>query len=278
MIDDPSDCPSNPGGQYSDVARFAEQEAAAALAGQQSTQAATAITLATVLPLAALVAAGAAGRVLWQRRLRRRRHAAARAAAWQGGSNAPNPVPLPPLDGRRRRVQELLASSPGGLRQRIGLMPLEALPDALAHHVASMRHRRPGTPTATATQPVEQELPLWSAHTPVEDVLPLLWQPQSSSSGSGGEAPPGSRQWRLDTQSLQLSAGELELVVASDGLLTLLGEGRSTSVYLGRLSGREVAVKVGWCTGVWLRVAGVGEEGVKTTLRAVKPVEQPTIA
>ncbi|EFN50972.1 hypothetical protein CHLNCDRAFT_141610 [Chlorella variabilis] len=53
-----------------------------------------------------------------------------------------------------------------------------------------------------------------------------------------------SRQWGLDTTSLQLEAKELELVTGRDGRLVELGEGAYAVVYLGSLSGAQVAVKV----------------------------------
>jgi serine/threonine protein kinase len=81
------------------------------------------------------------------------------------------------------------------------------------------------------------------------------WGSFSSSRGSGGSMeslpraaaarPPASRQWGLETDSLRLAPGELQMQTAPDGSLCLLGEGSSSTVYLGRLGGYEdVAVKV----------------------------------
>lgn len=52
------------------------------------------------------------------------------------------------------------------------------------------------------------------------------------------------RRWGLETASLQLQLGALEFVADADGQLVELGEGGHAVVYLARLQGVEVAVKV----------------------------------
>jgi len=128
--------------------------------------------LATLLPLAVLVAAGAVGRVLWQRHLHRdmrqllsgqqpedlqgllfhTSRCSHEASRQQGCTSGDGLVHMPV--GQKQRLKAALQSrlagdfdaggSTGGGRG-IELMPVEALPDALAHHLGSMRPQPPGT-------------------------------------------------------------------------------------------------------------------------------------
>lgn len=155
---------------------------------------------------------------------------------------------------RRQRIESLLRSKLSQPRKRIELVLLQQLPDALAHRVG---FKQRGSQPTTAAEAMPG-----AAFNGLQAV-PEGWQYSSwgsfgSISSSAGGGPKGlleaatsrprtpiSRQWGLETDSLRLSPGELELLTGPDGTLCLLGEGSSSAVYLGRLGSYEdVAVKV----------------------------------
>lgn len=155
---------------------------------------------------------------------------------------------------RRQRIQSLLRSQLSQPRQRIELVLLQQLPDASAHQVGSKQRGSQPT-TAADAMPGAAFSGLQAV---LEERRYSIWGSFGSSSSGGGSSTRGileaaaarpqaplSRQWGLDTDSLRLQPGELEMLTGPDGTLCLLGEGSSSAVYLGRLGSYEdVAVKV----------------------------------
>ena len=197
---------------------------------------------------------------------------------------------------RRARLADMLQQETEGSSRRFGMVPLQALPAAFTHQlrgrqrgaaaVAVGPHNNGAGSSALASelaQPLPSEtaaLSLRASACPAAEVElgeGSLEHPATSSS-DGGDLIKMSRQWGLDTTSLQLEAKELEvcvwiggwrccgaagkraslnhfnlcclwpchlqLVTGRDGRLVELGEGAYAVVYLGSLSGAQVAVKV----------------------------------
>lgn len=154
---------------------------------------------------------------------------------------------------RLHRIESMLRSQL--VQSRIELVALQHLPAAMVHRVGC-KHSPAAAPPAldpmhySRLQPVdeEQQHNSWGS---------LGGSGSGDSSKAPLEAgtsrpPPASRQWGLGTDSLRLQPGELEMVGGPDDTLCLLGEGSSSAVFLGRLTGQEdVAVKVSdWGSGL----------------------------
>ena len=223
---------------------------------------------AAILPLALLALAGVSVLALRRRQLRSQtadgRHSKAgagetrplvreQACEQSGLQHDGSPTAHGGSCHRRHRIERMLRSQMSQPRQGIELVPLQRLPAGLAHQLGSMRHAR--RPISTAAAAADLQLPAYSQLQPVwEGQQHGSWGGFSSSTGQGRAAdllggsaarPPASRQWGLETDSLRLAPGELELCTGPSGTLCLLGEGSSSSVYLGRLGGYEdVAIKV----------------------------------
>ncbi|KAL4440185.1 hypothetical protein ABPG75_003186 [Micractinium tetrahymenae] len=192
-------------------------------------------------------------------------------------SGAPSSVLELPGSSRRARLEAQLSaqvatsggSGQGGRVGAVEMLPLEALPTALAHQLGSLRRAAAATlagggggaarasghassvqahchtlggSTAVGTGSGSglldackaADVDAWAAGA-------LAASPPPSEPGS---SPPLSRQWGMATDSLRLSAGELQLLVGPDGRFVELGAGSYAVVYCGRLKGRPVAVKM----------------------------------
>lgn len=113
------------------------------------------------------------------------------------------------------------------------MMPVRALSTVLAHQLSASSGRAVVTGAAgPSSEPANGE----------EESLRLLPPGREHLRGPGQSAV--GREWGLETTSLLLEAEELELVVGADGQLVELGEGAFAIVYLGKLGGVPVAVKV----------------------------------
>lgn len=260
--------------------RAADAQAAALRAAQRRRS--RAMAAAALVPMALLALAGAGWRAVHRRRLREQPELKRRSLAREGApllpmegcssreaGQRPEGAQLPfDFRCRRQRIESLLSGS----RRRIEMTPMEQLPAALTHQIRSMRHggwhaagaAAAGAPcggAASAAAPAVAAAAVELApYSPLQLHRHSSWGGFGSSSSSGsrssdcsgssdgsrdGATPRGSRRWGLETHSLQLLPGELELYTAPDGTLALLGEGSSAAVYLGNLGGLDVAVKVG---------------------------------
>jgi hypothetical protein len=220
---------------------------------QQQSPGALVAGMASLAVLCAVAAAGVAGRVVLRRgrlrqaeagqhshsremhsllhRQRQRRTSSAagsseRNVAEEGGS------PLLPMNRGQDRLAALLHAELGSQQHRgIEMLPLEALPAALAHQLGSLRtaEKSSGAARSAASRagaaaraadvaqwvPKEaQQLPPTQQAGEVEmDLLPGVNQAggMPGIQGGYGSMPPPSRQWGLPTDSLQVSPGQLEV-------------------------------------------------------------------
>lgn len=190
--------------------------------------------LAGALATAAAVAAAAAGRM----QLRRRKAARARlwrdaeaeellggaphsatssdgaAAAAAGARARPSAGGLVCVN-RRKRLAALLSDEvQRGRGGAVEMVPMEALPTALAHQLGSSRWRSlpPARPARGSMAAVPEE-----GAAAVSDALQHEWasMPPAAAVSSGGAGatvhPPASRQWQLPSESLRLQEQELEV-------------------------------------------------------------------
>ncbi|KAL4855737.1 3-deoxy-manno-octulosonate cytidylyltransferase [Chlorella vulgaris] len=208
-------------------------------------QSGTTFSAALATVLASVAVCTAAGLLLWRRGkcgswlqpgerqpllLSQRRGGAslpAPAFATAPGAAAVHPV-------RRARLMSVLASAAAeGSGRGIEMMPVRALSTVLAHQLSASSGRAVVTGAAgPPPEPANGE----------EESLRLLPPGREHLRGAGQSAV--GREWGLETTSLLLEAEELELVVGADGQLVELGEGAFAIVYLGKLGGVPVAVKV----------------------------------
>ena len=177
---------------------------------------AAARALAVGLPLAVLGAAGVVGGVLWRRRLQRRRLGALSLQRVDGSAVADALGGVRdcaqcrfPLLTRQGRIEALLRS---GLVQPEGsasitLVPLDRLPQLLAHHLVSLR-RHPPPNSSVGLRRGRQLTGDWLERAAL---LPGVL----GSSGEGGAAAPAGRRWQLPSESMRLPPGELEVCSGS---------------------------------------------------------------
>lgn len=115
---------------------------------------------------------------------------------------------------RRARLAAMVRSAMGGsLHSRsVNMLPLGALPATLAHRLASLPRHGGGAPVSLSSLgEIElQKLPLVAEHSvsSVDDWLQASAKLHSAGSQGGDQQ---AWQWGLDTQSLRLSANELEV-------------------------------------------------------------------
>ena len=162
-----------------------------------------------------------------------------RSAAGEGGS------PLLPGSRGQERLAALLHAELGSQQQRgIEMLPLEALPAALAHQLGSLRKatKSAGAARAAASRAAAaaREAPAAAAAAAARAADVANWVPAeahqllsaqnageiglevppgvnqaggapSINEGDDGSAPPLSRQWGLPTDSLQVSPGHMEV-------------------------------------------------------------------
>ena len=199
-----------------------------------------AASLAALLLLAALVAGGALGRVLLHRKLRQRgsdcqQHGAHSAlprqrhsrTAWHtGAATEPATAGGATQPRKRARLVALVeAELDSANSQGIEMLPLDALPATLAHRMGSMR-RHPPRPASTVQTSFRRG---WSAPSSAAgkqhldgEAQHLLAVPEEALLGSSGSQQPGharpqsssqldGRQWGLNTQSLRVRPGDLQV-------------------------------------------------------------------
>ena len=169
--------------------------------------------LAAVLLLCALVAAGAASRVMWHRNVRRR-HSQMEHGPGEtqrllqmrqlGGATAGlgdvTRADGPPDRGRQAQLAALVKATFGdGAAHSISILDLVTLPATIAHHVGAKGSDQHAAAAAVAHADPQQQTQ------------------QQGWSMRGSSSAPASRQWRLDTRSLQLSP-EGVMVRAAAGL------------------------------------------------------------
>ncbi|KAI3433944.1 hypothetical protein D9Q98_003746 [Chlorella vulgaris] len=220
------------------------------------------VGVAVLLPGAALLAAAAGGWMLWQRRLRRGWYVAVQKvppdtelderlgpASWRSRTAASRTGEWVArgIGGKRARLASLVTSRASG---GVSMIPLAPLPAAPAHHLplrqasAADRGNVHASDNGTA----------WGVAVAVPAADSPRQQPQLAGgklSPAEGNELPGSgvcnleaATWGLATFSLQLQDGMLEFVSDGGGQLMVLGEGGHAVVYLARLRGIAVAVKV----------------------------------
>ena len=193
--------------------------------------------LAALLLLAALVGAGAAGTVMWNRQVLRRRRAQRDSeeigllgpeeppshVRERGGSGA---TARPP--GRRAAMSALLRRELGNDSGRCGveLMPLDRLPGVLAHQLGSMRQR----PRQDCRGDLDGGLAQFGGPALHDSPQPSATMGKAEgraaelSGGADGRMTsasqrhmggpsvvPASRRWGLETGSLRVPAGEIDV-------------------------------------------------------------------
>ena len=201
--------------------------------------------LAALLPVGALLAAGAMGQRLWRRKQQRtgggglqlsqRQREDLHSLRPQPGDDVPANAGRSALGsmarrGKRSRLAALLQQVIGDQREGLMMVPIAKLPTALAHQLGSVRkaaasrQRRGSRPAAAADGgmlPYELAAPLsassgtaytsdassWASRDLELAVLDPLAAAQSS--GGSSNSPSGSRHWRLQTTSLQVPLGAL---------------------------------------------------------------------
>ena len=186
------------------------------------------VVLAAMVPLAALVAAATIGRALWKRgqwtsqhqlRTEEQQHGVLLvpqpfSGARSGGDAMQLGQEGAMLHGTRARLRALLQDAVRGQREAVALLPLEALPAALAHQLGSMRGLLSASRGPQDSRAADSSSHL-QRHLPAGDTQSLLGGSAASSAWLTSDVEVAaldsnaSRQWGLATDSLHVSLGVL---------------------------------------------------------------------
>jgi hypothetical protein len=185
------------------------------------------VVLAAMVPLAALLAAATAGRALWNRGQWKSQHQLwtvdqhdGRRLVLQplGGARSGDNTTRPGLEGvmvhgTRARLRTLLRDSIRCQREGVALLPLKALPGALAHQLGSMHRPLPASQGPLDSRAADSSSHL-QRHPPPGAMQSLLGCTASSTRLSSDVEIAAldfnaSRQWGLATDSLHVSLGVL---------------------------------------------------------------------